>query len=109
MREKLKPHIALQLHRILHSIHIQPTHKLIQNAQSIAAQQNHQQIEPEHLFIAMLGEQEGIARSILHKLGISPENVTQDLNAAIGKFPSVGGMGDAYLSSGSKNMRFTMV
>ena len=39
--------------------------ELIQNAESLASQQTHQQIEPEHLLSVMLREPEGVARAIL--------------------------------------------
>ncbi|MCF8068040.1 MAG: ATP-dependent chaperone ClpB [Desulfobacterales bacterium] len=65
--------------------------ELIQNAQSLASKHNQQQIEPVHLFSAMLEEPQGIARSMLHKLGISPEDVSNELSKAIGKQPSVSG------------------
>ena len=47
--------------------------ELIQNAQSLASQRGHQQIEPEHLLAAMLQEREGIAGAMLRKLGVSPD------------------------------------
>jgi len=43
--------------------------ELLQKAQSLASRHNNQQIEPEHLMHAMLSEPEGIARSMLNKLG----------------------------------------
>ncbi|MBW1759180.1 MAG: chaperone protein ClpB, partial [Deltaproteobacteria bacterium] len=51
--------------------------ELVQNAQSLASQHNNQQIEPEHLLYSMLTEKEGIAVSMLRKLGVSPDAVVQ--------------------------------
>ncbi|MES0445878.1 MAG: Clp protease N-terminal domain-containing protein, partial [Desulfobacterales bacterium] len=48
-----------------------------------------QQIEREHLFGAMLGEQEGITRTLLRKLGVSPDDVAQKLSITIDKFPKI--------------------
>jgi ATP-dependent Clp protease ATP-binding subunit ClpB len=43
--------------------------EVIQGAQGLAGQLGHQQIEPEHLLKVMLEQSEGIARSVLQKLG----------------------------------------
>jgi len=74
--------------------------ELIQNAQSLAAEHQNQQIEPAHLLAAMLSEQEGIARALLNKLGVSPDAVARDLAAAMDRFPKVSGTatGETYIS-----------
>jgi ATP-dependent Clp protease ATP-binding subunit ClpB len=76
--------------------------ELVQNAQSLAAQHNNQQIEPEHLLSAMLNEPEGITRTMFRKVGVSPEAVAQDVAMAIDKLPKVSGAGEGYLSSRTK-------
>ncbi len=84
--------------------------EMIQSAQSLASKHNNQQIEPEHLLGAMLEEQEGVARSILRKLGASPNAVSQELALAIDRLPKVSGGDEAYLSPRSKkalNAAFT--
>ncbi len=80
--------------------------ELIQKAQSLALQYNHQQIEPEHLLAAMLGEQEGIAGNLLRKLGVSPADVAQQLEVALDKFPkiSAGSDSNTYLSNRTKTV-----
>jgi ATP-dependent Clp protease ATP-binding subunit ClpB len=77
--------------------------ELIQNAQTLASNNNNQQIEPEHLLSAMLNEQEGIARSMLRKLGVSPEAVAQEIAMAMDKLPKVSGAGDVYISQRTKS------
>ena len=78
--------------------------ELIQNSQALAAQYNNQQIEPEHLLAAMLAEKEGIAGSMLRKLGVSPDGIAQEVTRAIEKLPKVGGggVGEVYISPRSK-------
>jgi ATP-dependent Clp protease ATP-binding subunit ClpB len=78
--------------------------ELIQNAQSSAAQHNHQQIEPEHLLAAMLNEPQGIAGAMLRKLGVSPNDIAQKISKAIEKMPAVSGTGrgEVYISPRSK-------
>ncbi len=73
--------------------------ELIQNAQSLASQHNHQQIEPLHLLSAMLADQEGVARTMLQKLGVPPETVAQEIGEAIERLPKVTGGGDRYASA----------
>jgi len=80
--------------------------ELIQNAQSMASEHNNQQIEPEHLLLAMLNEPEGIARAMLDKLGVSSDDVSRELLATIDKFPKVSGstVGDAFISPRTKGV-----
>ncbi len=74
--------------------------ELIQNAHALASQHNNQQIEPEHLMSAMLAEEEGIAKAMLRKLGVSPNGVAQDMALAIDKLPKISGsgMGEVHIS-----------
>ena len=76
--------------------------ELIQNAQSLATQHNHQQIEPEHLLAAMLAEKEGVAWSMLRKLGVSPQAIGRETDLALDRLPKVTGTGEVYLSQRSK-------
>jgi ATP-dependent Clp protease ATP-binding subunit ClpB len=78
--------------------------ELIQSAQSLAAQHNNQQIEPEHLLAAMLAETEGIAGAMLRKLGAAPNEIAQQVKAAIAALPGVSGAGtgEVYISPRAK-------
>ncbi len=80
--------------------------ELIQGAQALAGQLGHQQIEPEHLLKVMLEQPEGIARSILQKLGASPEGVLHEVTDALEKKPRVSGtgMGESYISPTTKKV-----
>lgn len=63
----------------------------IQDAVAMAEQAQHPQVEPEHLLVAMLEQNEGIARSILEKIGASVPSIVQDAREVIGKLPKVSG------------------
>jgi len=78
--------------------------ELIQNAQSMASEHNNQQIEPEHLLLAMLNEPEGIARAMLDKLGVSSDDVSRELAVSIDRIPKVSGstVTDAFISPRTK-------
>ena len=78
--------------------------ELIQSAQSMAGRFNNQQIEPEHLLSAMLAEREGVANSMLRKLGVSPGAIAQEATAALERLPKVTGAGEVYLSARAKSV-----
>src|SRR5260370_38376328 len=61
----------------------------VQAAQSLADQGNHQALEPEHLLLALLQQQEGVAGPLLAKLGARPEAIAQEVHAALDKLPAV--------------------
>src|SRR4026208_925548 len=70
----------------------------IQSAIELAERNQHQQVEPEHLLVAMLEQPEGIVRPILGKLGANVAVVLNDTQAAVARFPRVQG-GQQYFSS----------
>ena len=51
----------------------------VQASQEIADKHNHQAIEPEHLLVALLDQEEGIAPSILQKVGVDPGYINQQV------------------------------
>ncbi|HUM15360.1 MAG TPA: Clp protease N-terminal domain-containing protein, partial [Candidatus Nitrosotalea sp.] len=71
----------------------------IQAAQSLADQGNHQAIEPEHLLLALLQQQEGVVGPLLGKLGARPDALARQVQAEMEKLPKVrGGGGRQYAS-----------
>ncbi len=78
--------------------------ELIQQAQSLASDHNHQQIEPEHLLHVMLADPEGIVTAIMRKLGISPAAVSQEILMALNRLPRVTGAVDVYISQRTKSV-----
>ena len=80
--------------------------ELIQGAQALAGQLGHQQIEPAHLLKVMVEQPEGITRSILQKLGASPEAVLHGVKEALESKPKVSGAGmaEAYISPVTKKV-----
>jgi ATP-dependent Clp protease ATP-binding subunit ClpB len=73
--------------------------ELIQNAQALASQHHNHQI-----VAAMLAETSGIAGAMLRKLGVSPGEIVQEVNAAVARLPGVSGAGtgEVYISHRSK-------
>ncbi len=78
--------------------------ELIQNAQATASNLNNQQIEPEHILLAMLHEKEGIARSIFRKLGVSPESLYREVAVVVDKLPKISGVSETYMSPRTKKV-----
>jgi ATP-dependent Clp protease ATP-binding subunit ClpB len=73
----------------------------LQEAKSIAERKHHQQIDVEHLLLALLGQKEGIVIPILQKLGSNPELIVSQLEDELKRIPQVTGrgVGQVYLSS----------
>jgi ATP-dependent Clp protease ATP-binding subunit ClpB len=78
--------------------------ELIQSSQSLASRHGNQQIEPEHLLASMLGEKEGVAHSILEKLGAGPAVILREIQVAVDRFPKISGAGDVYISPRTKGV-----
>jgi ATP-dependent Clp protease ATP-binding subunit ClpB len=73
----------------------------IQEAQTLAGSYGHQAIEPEHLLVSFLRQEEGIAGAILEKLGTRPNQIEQKLVGLLEEQPRVesSATGQAYLSA----------
>src|SRR5213594_1116810 len=69
----------------------------LQAAQTLADQQSHQAMEPEHLLAALLEQREGIVGPVLAKLGARPAAIQQALRAELAKLPAVRGGSGQYL------------
>ena len=69
----------------------------IQSAIELAERNQHQQVEPEHLLVAMLEQPEGIVRPLIGKLGANVAVILNDTQAAVARFPRVQG-GQQYFS-----------
>jgi len=69
----------------------------LQAAQSLASDRGHQAIEPEHLLQALIAQKDGTVAPILGKLGVRPETLASQLEAAIEKLPQVRGGSGQYM------------
>ena len=72
----------------------------VQAAQQMAAARQNQQIEQEHLLLALLEQQEGLIPQLMQKAGVEPAALRQKLTAAVERLPQVSGSGagQMYLS-----------
>ena len=63
-------------------------------ARSEATERQHAQVQPEHLLLALLEQDGGIAARILAKLGADPRVVITDLNRRLEREPKISGAND---------------
>jgi len=78
----------------------------LQDAQSLAGSYGHQMVEPEHLLISLIKQEEGIISAILNKLGAQPHKIEQELASYLQKQPRIEGSaaGQVYLSGRSNKV-----
>ena len=72
----------------------------VQAAQQMASARQNQQIEQEHLLLALLEQKEGLIPQLMQKAGVEPAALRQKLTAAVERLPHVSGSGagQMYLS-----------
>ncbi len=69
----------------------------LQEAQEIAGRHEQQQIEPVHLLAALVEQRDGVVPPLLARLGVRPEAVSRDIEAALGRLPKVSGFSQQHL------------
>ncbi|MBB5325570.1 ATP-dependent Clp protease ATP-binding subunit ClpB [Anoxybacillus tepidamans] len=69
------------------------------SAQSIAMKQHHQELDMEHLLLALLQQEDGLAKRMLQLLHVDVGSFSHDVQALLKKKPEVIGAGDkVYMS-----------
>jgi ATP-dependent Clp protease ATP-binding subunit ClpB len=63
----------------------------LQSANEVAARHENQAIEPVHLLAALVAQSDGVASSLLVRLGIRSEMLSQEIEHEIGRLPKVQG------------------
>src|SRR5438874_13503992 len=61
----------------------------LEGAREQAVARDHQSIEPEHVLFALLSDPEGVVYPLLHRLGVSPRTVRDQVDAALDRLPKV--------------------
>ncbi|HPM41601.1 MAG TPA: Clp protease N-terminal domain-containing protein, partial [bacterium] len=77
-----------------------------ESAQKLAGKFNQQEIAPEHLIHEMLSQEDGVAGSVLRKIGVDTGRLQAELLAAIRTLPQVtgAGAGQVYISNSLKRI-----
>ncbi|KAB2666709.1 MAG: ATP-dependent chaperone ClpB [Verrucomicrobia bacterium] len=65
-------------------------------AQQLAQERSHQQLDAEHLALALIGQADGLVQPLLGKLGAPTAKLTQDLEAELARRAKVEGGGQVY-------------
>jgi len=63
----------------------------VAQAQSLATEYNHGQIEGEHLLLALLRQSDGVVPQIVQRLGLQPDSLIQQLSGELDRRPRVYG------------------
>ncbi|UCD48237.1 MAG: ATP-dependent chaperone ClpB, partial [Deltaproteobacteria bacterium] len=63
----------------------------LQDAVRIAAEAGHAQVEPEHLFVALLRQEGGVTADLFARAGVPAGSLLSDANSLLGSFPRVSG------------------
>ncbi len=71
----------------------------VQAAHELAAQDQHQQVEPLHLLGALVEQRDGIVAPVLAKLGVRAEVLGQSIHQGLAALPQVSGAPQQYLSA----------
>jgi ATP-dependent Clp protease ATP-binding subunit ClpB len=61
----------------------------LQAALSLAAGRNHTEVQPEHLLATLLEQSETVVTPVLRKLGVAPEAIRREVNAALDGLPTI--------------------
>jgi len=69
----------------------QKMQEALNSALDLASKRNHSEITNEHFLLALLQQSEGLARPLLEKLGVSPANIEEQLEAELARRASVHG------------------
>src|SRR5262249_59076392 len=73
-------------------------------ARRAAAPRRNTQLEPEHLLLALVNQDNGVVPIVLEKLGAAPRQVADRLNTAIGAFGRTQTPQQVYVSSSFRQM-----
>ena len=84
----------------------QKTQEAVAAAQEQALRRHHQQIEAEHLALALIQQPEGLVPRLIEKIGIAPTAVEKALEEQLAKIPAVTGTGGGQLYMSSRLGQF---
>ena len=77
----------------------QKSQEAVAAAQSLASRRNHQQLDVEHVLLALLQQENGLVPKLLGRLEVSVPELQGQLESELAKIPSIeGGSGETYLS-----------
>jgi ATP-dependent Clp protease ATP-binding subunit ClpA len=69
----------------------------LQEAQRLAREQSHQEMDGEHLLLALLGQAESLVPELLARIGVPPAQLQPDLEKELARRHKIQGGGDPYV------------
>src|SRR6185437_9650442 len=76
----------------------------LQEAQRIAHGYSHQEIDGEHLMLALIGQTDSLIPDLLEKIGVPPAKLKPGLEQELNRRHKVQGGGEAYLSASMRKV-----
>jgi ATP-dependent Clp protease ATP-binding subunit ClpB len=76
----------------------QKSREAVSESQQVAATRHHQEVDGEHLLLALLSQSEGLVPRLLDKAGADAAAIKTAISADLDKRPKVTGSGSAYIS-----------
>jgi ATP-dependent Clp protease ATP-binding subunit ClpB len=76
----------------------------LQEGQALSSQLQHQELTPEHLLLALLRQQDGLARPLLEKLNVRIPEVEGLLEEELARRPKISGAAEQYLNADLRNV-----
>ena len=74
------------------------TQEAFQSAVALASEHNHQALEPAHVLLALIQQEDGVVTPVLKKLGANPDAIAKTLEAEIKTYAEVTGAAMPYAS-----------
>jgi ATP-dependent Clp protease ATP-binding subunit ClpB len=69
----------------------------LQTAQTLARRAEHQQVEPEHVLVALLDQADGVAAPLIERIGADPKLIRARVEEELQRLPKVKGAGGDYI------------
>jgi len=71
----------------------QKAQEAMMDAQNLAMRRNHQQVDAEHLMMALLRQENGLVPKVIEKSGVVPATLEQEVEKRLDAMPAVSGTG----------------
>jgi ATP-dependent Clp protease ATP-binding subunit ClpB len=78
------------------------TQEALQTAQTIGARFGHQQIDPEHMLLALLEQRDGLVPRLLTAMSLSPQEIKASVEKHLTGLPQISGAGAGQIYMGQR-------
>ena len=75
----------------------------LQETVQLADKFSHQMIQPEHLLLSLLNQQDGLVRPLMQKIGADPDKMVLEINKLLNTLPKVSGANNQPMLSADAN------